>query len=193
MKEEQRQKLINRKSDWIGIGVTPTGEPVGSIHVPWYHDTQAYNMKTPDVFLEPHDLLDGELMGELSALRVVGVYAFCPLPDYTALTLFPDLFDLNLYHAEGLEDLEFTKELPELGMLFLEGARLPNLDPLFTERRRRFRCLAMYDCRVEDLESLQNYPWYMSEIIIANPKNRDERDRWKAVKAAKVRYYDLKG
>ena len=193
MLQSQREKLQNRTSDWMAIGVTQTGEPVRSIHVPWYYDTNAYNMKTPDIFLEPGDLLGGELMEELAALKVVGFYAFCPLPDYGVLTLFSMLWDLNLYHAQGITDLDFVTDLPELRMLFLEGATLPNLDLLFGQRRREFRCLGMYDCRVENLDSLRDYPGYLSEIIVANPKNRDERARWKDIQPKKVRYYDLKG
>ena len=49
------------------------------------------------------------------------------------------------------------------------------------------------NCRVENLDSLRDYPGYLSEIIVANPKNRDERARWKDIQPKKVRYYDLKG
>ena len=41
MLQSQREKLQNRTSDWMAIGVTQTGEPVRSIHVPWYYDTNA--------------------------------------------------------------------------------------------------------------------------------------------------------
>ena len=193
MLQSQLEKLQNRSSDWISIGITQTGEPVRSIHVPWYYDTNAYNMKTPDIFLSPDDTLDEKLMEELAGLRVVGCYIFCPMENYEFLRVFPDLWDLNLYEARGLKSLEFLQAFPELRMLFLEGATLANLDLLFGVRRRGFRCLALYDCRVENLDSLRDYCGYISEIIVANPQNRDERARWKDIQPQKVRYYDLKG
>ena len=193
MLQSQWEKLQNRSSDWISIGITQTGEPVRSIYVPWYFDTNAYNMKTPDIFLSPADTLDGKLLEELAGLRVVGCYAFCPVEDYDFLRVFPNLWDLNLYKANRLANLDFLQEFPELRMLFLEGVTLANLDSLFGERRREFRCLALYDCRIENLDSLRDYCGYLSEIIVANPKNRDERARWKDIQPRKVRYYDLKG
>lgn len=193
MLPQQWEKLENRSSEWLSIGLTADGKPRGSIPVPWYSDTQAYNMKLPDVYLAPEDCLDGGLLAELEKRRVIGCYVFCPLPDYSWLARFPELMDLSISCGEGVKNTEFLSALPELRMLFLEGASLPDLDRLFETRRRNFRCLALYDCRVESLESLVNYTGFLSEIIIANPRDRDERERWKPVRCGKVRYYDFRG
>ena len=49
-------------------------------------------------------------------------------------------------------------------------------------------CLALYDCIVDDISYLKDKKVNFNELVICNPKSRDER--WKGL--YRVKYYDMR-
>lgn len=61
MIKSERDKLNNRDSEYLSIGITSDGAPRGSIGVSWEKTAHAFNMRTPNVYLSPEDLRDEEM------------------------------------------------------------------------------------------------------------------------------------
>lgn len=193
----EQEKFQAKLGGYVSIGITNGGVPRGTISVPWVSTTQAFNMRTPDVYIAPEDLQNGALMALLDSCKVIGCYIWTPLEEYSFLTHFQELQDLTIYNAENIQNLDFVKELPQLRMLFLKKARLQDLNALVAlkkERRSVFstlRCVGLYECQVADLSAFAGEGISFSEFLIWNPKDRDERQRWQTVKALTHRYYEL--
>ena len=82
MVTSEREKLRNKDSEYLSIGITLGGVPRMSVGIPWVATAHAYNMRTPDIYLSPEDLHDEELMRGLEAYKVIGCYVWAPLDDY---------------------------------------------------------------------------------------------------------------
>jgi hypothetical protein len=69
------------------------------------------------------------------------------------------MVDLNIYQAYNLENLSFLKSFKECRMLFVSKAHLKDInevvgsEPYFMARPR---CLALYDCIVDDVSYLKD-------------------------------------
>ena len=72
MLEEQRERLKNRDSEYLSIGITEGGLPRSAIGVPWNFTSNAYNMMTPNVYMEKEDLNDAEIMAEIMKYKIIG-------------------------------------------------------------------------------------------------------------------------
>lgn len=192
MLKSEKQKLKARANEYLSIGITETGEPRGIISVPWEKTAHAHNMKLPDVYITPDDLNDDELLKTLHGYRVIGCYIYAPLDSYDFLSSFTELRDLYITKAENLTSLDFAKDLRECDMLVLEGARLDNLDVICDVKKSvkgifgGFRCLAVFDCEIEDLSTLSEVSF--SELIVST---KGEEMRWRDVPAHTFRYYEL--
>ena len=198
MQYEEALKLGDRLGKTLSIGITKDGEPGNIIGVPWVATSHAFNMRTPDVYIAPADLQDETLMGFIGRCKVIGFYIFEPLEDYSFLAGYKDLEDLNIYNGDALRSVDFLKELPELRMLYIENAVLPELNALVTIKKERrsilstLRCVGLCNCRVGDLSAFEGADISFSEFLVWNPRDRDERQRWQVVKAHTRRYYELK-
>ena len=192
MLKSEKQKLEARANEYLSIGITETGEPRGIISVPWEKTAHAHNMKLPDVYITPDDLNDDELLKTLHGYRVIGCYIYAPLDSYDFLSSFTELRDLYITKAENLTSLDFAKDLRECDMLVLEGARLDNLDVICDIKKSvkgifgGFRCLALFDCEIEDLSTLSEVSF--SELIVSA---KGEEMRWRKIPAHTFRYYEL--
>lgn len=192
MIESEREKLFNRGSEYLSIGITEGGKERTVTPIPWEMTVHAHNMKLPDVYLSPEDLEDEEILKTLHGYRVIGCYIYTPLKNYSFLSSFTELRDLNILEAENLCDLDFLLPLRECDMLYLEGARLDNLDPLVAIKKSvkgifgGFRCLALCDCEIKDISSL--YGVSFSELIIWS---KNEKERWSRIPAGTHKYYEL--
>ena len=82
MLESERNKLNNRESEYLSIGITQGGVPRVTIGVPWEATAHAFNMRTPNVYLSPEDLQDEEVMVLIESYKVIGCYIWAPLTDY---------------------------------------------------------------------------------------------------------------
>ena len=89
MLESQRKKLTEHTGKYLSIGITVDGAPRRSVWVPWHSTGNAFNMRTPQIYLAPADLTDEALWAELSRFHVNGCYIFCPLEDYSFLERLP--------------------------------------------------------------------------------------------------------
>ena len=72
MIESERNKLENRESEYLSIGITQGGVPRTTIGIPWEATAHAFNMRTPNVYLSPEDIQDEEIMGQLESYKVIG-------------------------------------------------------------------------------------------------------------------------
>ena len=102
MTEAEKKILRSYPHKTISLGVTEDGHRRRSIHVPWQLSCNAYNMRTPDLWLSPAELSDVELWAELERLKVVGMYIFCPLADYGFLSRLAGLQDLAIFQGGAL-------------------------------------------------------------------------------------------
>lgn len=195
MIQSEREKLYSSKKKFLSIGITKTGEPLNAIVIPWSQHSSAFNMRTPDIFLCEEDLYDGEILSQLKSLTVIGLYAFCALKDYNVLGYFSDLQDIFLKEAYNLRDLSFMANMPDWFMLFIQGATLPNLDPLIRtegfKKTRHSYCLGLYDCQVKDISTLLSSDLHPYELLIWNKWSKSENARWRKVKALIYHYYRL--
>lgn len=192
MIESENKKLLERNNEYLSIGITEGGEPRDITHVPWERTAHAYNMKIPNVYLSAEDLCDEELMKTLHGYEVIGCYIYTPLESYDFLSSFTALRDLNIRRAENLVSLDFARELRECSMLYLEGARLVDLNPIVEAKKSvkgifgGFKCLGLYDCKIEDISAL--YEVSFSELIIWS---RNEKERWSEIPASTHEYYEI--
>ena len=126
---------------------------------------------------------------------ILGLYVFCALKDYNVLGNFSDLQDISLKEAHNMRDLSFMANLSDWFMLFIQGASLPNLDPLMhTEgfkKNRHSYCLGLYDCHIKDTSSLINSNLHLYELLIWNKWSKFENERWRKANALVYYYYRL--
>ena len=198
MTENQRQRLKDHKSKFLNIGVTKNGEGYDIIGVPWEKTVNAFNMHTPDVYLSSDDLKNEELMNELLEYEVLGFYSWVPLDDYSFLSRFTFLRDISIMHAEGLSDLDFMRELYDCRMLYIEDAKLENIDVLIDLNKRgkgiltSLMCVGLLNCDVEDVSAFERERTDFSEFLVWEYEGKNEKEKWKHVGAITFRYYEIK-
>lgn len=111
---------------------------------------------------------------------------------------------MNLFicHGNNIRNLSFTRNLPELKMIYIENACLNNLQPLvdnFNEKREqefipRAICMGFYHCSVMDTSALQDAEFITSELLVW-PVEGDNRERWRMrgyPRPGTFRFYDQK-
>ncbi len=192
MIESEKKKLLERNNEYLSIGITEGGEARDVTSVPWERTAHAFNMKIPNVYLSPEDLRDEEILKTLHGYRVIGCYIHAPLENYDFLKTFPEIRDLYIERAESLTDISFISTLCDCDMLFLEGARLKNLDALVEAKKAKhgifgsLRCLGLFGCKIEDVSSL--FTVSFSEFLVWS---KGEAERYKGVPAGTNRYYEI--
>lgn len=195
MIESQREKLRDYPHKYLSIGITPDGKPRFSGWVPWQSMGNAFNMRTPEIFLSPEDLTDEALWSDLSRLTINGCYIYCPLEDYSFLERLTELQDLNIYKGGALRDLHFLRNMEGWFQLHVEDAVLENLDDLFPNGPRKgiySYCVCLSGCTVKDLSALTQEGIYLSELVILAPEGSNDKERWKAVRCGKYTYHEYK-
>ncbi len=199
MKDTQREILENYESEYISIGITDDGEPYSATRVPWERTGNAFNMKIPKLYIAKDDLNDEALMERLRRLEVIGMYIYSALDDYSFISSFPHIRDLNIYNGVGIKELSFLESLECCRMLSIRHAELPDLEPIVRIKSRKrgggilmpLICVFLYDCKVADIRGLGDKSFYFSEFIVASPREREERERWRGVAPGVLKYYDI--
>ena len=191
----EREKLFSEEKDLISIGISKGGEKYGMLPVPWEQTANAFNMRTPDIYIAPEDLENQEIMAQIAKKRVVGCYIFEALEDYFFLKDFTEVRDLYIRKGKNIKDLSFLSNMKELFMLLLEDVKLDNLDDLYppegVKPSQYFYCMAFYHCDIRDVSALKKKDLYMSELIVWNKKTDEEYEKWKnVVRGGFVFYYD---
>ncbi len=195
MIESQRRKLGSHPHKTLSIGITSDGNPRSSGWVPWQSTANAFNMRTPDIYIAPEDLTDEALWAELQRFRINGCYIFCPLADYSFLSRLPRLQDITIYHGEALGDLEFLRSMEDWFQLHIEDAVLEDLGPLFPAGSRkgiRSYCVCLAGCTVKDHSALIQQGIYLSELVILMPEGSNDRARWTDVRCGKYTYHEYR-
>ena len=96
MLSSEKEKLFSNEEDFISIGISKGGEKYGMVPVPWEQTANAFNMRTPNVYIAPEDLVNEEIMCQIAKQRVVGCYIFEELEDYSFLKEFTEIRDLYI-------------------------------------------------------------------------------------------------
>lgn len=198
MIESEREKLNALESEHISIGINDTGVSRMSISIPWEHTAHAYNMRLPKIYITPDDLYDEALMDKICSYKVIGCYIWSDLDDYSFLSRFIDLQDLNILNGTKVENLDFLSELCECRMMFLRNAKLKNLNTIVEVKKKSkamfgcLRCIGLDNCTVEDISIFETEKVIFSEFLIWMPEGSNEKDRWTIVSAGTRRYYEFK-
>ncbi len=189
---EERNLLEQRTEERVSIGITADGTRPGLIMVPWEQTAHAFNMRRPDIFISPEDLLDEQLMRKIQSFRVIGCYIFVALDDYTFISQFPNIEDIYIRHGEKLKDLTFLSNLSEWNMLHLEKAHLDNLEPIYESCSKRcyirLFCLSFSECTIHDISAL-NRVRRIAELVVVGQDSAKERKRWKSVESFSFHYF----
>ena len=197
MTEKQRQRLENHKTKFLSLGITKNGEGYDIIGVPWEKTCNAFNMHTPDVYISADDLRDQALMNKLLEFEILGCYISTPLDDYSFISKFKFLRDLSIAYGENVTDLDFLSELHDCRMLYIEDARLKDLETVLRLNKysRSFLvgldCVGLLNCQVEDVSCFERERSDFSEFLIWEYEGKNERDKWKHVRATTLRYYEI--
>ena len=194
MTESEKQILRKFPHKTISLGVTEDGRR-RSIHVPWQFGCNAYNMRTPDIWLSPAELPDEDLWAELGRLRVTGMYIFCPLEDYSFLSRLTALQDITIYQGGKLRDLRFLRQMPDWFLLHIEDAVLEDLDDLFPAGVRPgmgSRNVCLSGCTVADVSALEREDVRLSELLILMPDGSSDRERWQRIRCSKFSYFEYR-
>ena len=201
MNELSFQDLDSYDGTYLSVGITEGAKPRTCILVPWDRTVNAMNMKLPQLYLSSDQIRDPEVLEKLKKYKVWGVYIFVPLEDYSFLEQFPHLRDVNIKHAEKLNSLEFLRG-KDWNMLYLERANLTDLEPAFemlkqpepehTFEMRRYPNLALYHCKINQIDALLQEDVTLSELIVWN-RSKADRNRWKKVKTYTFRHYAIGG
>ena len=192
MTEAEKNILRKFPHRTISIGVTEDGHR-RSIPVPWQLGCNAYNMRTPDIWLSPAELFAEDLWAELARLRVTGMYIFCPLEDYSFLSRLTALQDLAIYKGGALENLSFLRQMPDWFLLHIEDAVLENLCDLFPAGVRPgmgSRNVCLSGCTVADPSVPEGTR--LSELLILMPEGSGDRERWNAIPCSKFSYFEYR-
>lgn len=195
MIQAEREKLFSYEKKYLNIGITKDGSPVQAIAIPWTGHSSAYNMRIPDIFLCEEDLYDSAILAQLDTFTILGLYVFCDLETYDVLGRFHDLQDIFLKDARNLRDLSFMNNTPDWFMLFIQGATLPNLNPILhpvdPAKMRHSYCLGLYNCQVGDISSLTESDLHFHELLIWGGRDKADYARWKNVKSLIYHYNKL--
>ncbi len=201
MREELRLALDGHDSEYLSVGVNDTGENPRSWEVLWYNTSNAYNMKTPDLYITKEEISDPEVIKKLRSFRVVGFYIEVPLEDYSFLADFPDIFDLNIFYGKNLRDLGFLGKLKRCRMIFLEDIDVPDIDVILNSKRGKkvidapFVCVGLYNCKIERVptrEEMSGPEMFFSEFIVWDRPESYDPDRHFAYLPPRGKYIKLK-
>lgn len=178
----------------LNIGINENGKRMNSFSVPWINTWCAMNMKLPDVFFTPDEIVREDVREKLGELHVFGCYIYVPLSDYSFLKDFTYLFDLHIEQGQNLKSLDFLKGNEKVHMLYLENAALANLSELIPlAQPGRGMCLDLKNCRIGETENLVDDHIIFSELIVEEHNSSDEeKKRWMRVRANTFRYFKLK-
>lgn len=195
MTESQREKLREYPHRYLSIGITSDGEPLYSGWVPWQSMANAFNMRTPEIFLCPDDLTDQALWAELQRFHINGCYIFCPLEDYSFLEPLKDLQDLRIFCGGNLRDLHFMRDKEDWFQLHVEDAVLETLNDLFPNGPRRgihSYCVCLAGCTVKDISALEQKGIYLSELVILQPEGSNDKARWENIRCGEYSYFEYR-
>lgn len=193
MTEADRNFLRNYPKKYLSIGITADGKARRSVWVPWENTGNAMNMRTPNLYFSPEELLDEALWQEFERFVIVGCYIFCPLEDYSFLNRLTSLEDLHIYKGGALRDLRFLRSMPEWFQLHVEDAVLENLSDLFPGEKRKgifSICVCLSGCTVADVSVPEGTR--LSELVILMPQGSNEKDRWKHIPCGRYTYHEYK-
>ena len=195
MLQSQKEILENLNSNYLSIGITENGEPYGPLAVPWDNMANAFNMKTPQVYLSAEDIKDPQMIESLKKYELIGCYIFDALDDYSFIADFKDLNDVFIMNGDNITDISFMKDLKEWFMFYIEKAKLKNLDALFPKGKKvgiMPYCIGFGGCEIEDISALENPEIYLSELIVLRPEGANDRERWQNIRCGHYGYYEYK-
>ena len=196
MRKEEKEKLLNHKSEYISIGITDDGVAYNGFSIPWESSANAYNMWLPHVFITPDDLNNEEIMNLIFSKKVIGCYCWSALEDFDFVSAFLDIEDVNIFKGENLTNLDFIRPLKEFRMLFIKDTILDNIDAVLDspQIKREFphmKSIGLYNCEVKDISRFSEKEHKFNEFLVWNKREKLERKKWMAVSALKRKVYEI--
>ena len=195
MVKSQKEKLLNLAGGPISIGIINAGEMPKVVPIPWEGATQSFEVRQPDVYLTARDLNNAEILNLLDLSRVVGCYIWAPIEDYSIISRFEYLEDLCIKNADFMQNLNFLSSLKCCKMLYLQGAKLNDLNKIIElkkankENFKYLSCIALDNCEIEDVSIFEKEEIHFIEFLVYKSKGKNEKSRWKNVSAVRRRYY----
>ena len=195
MQKAEYGKLLSLAGERISIGITPSGKPQKTVPIIWEGATQSFEMQPPGVYLTAKDLKNSEILSLLDATKVVGLYIWEPLEDYSFISHFKYLEDISIKSADALSNLNFLKGLDFCKMLYLQNANLENLNTIIEikkQNKENFKLLsavALDNCKVGDLSAFEEEEIIFIEFLIFEHKSVANKNLYKNISAARKRYY----
>ena len=196
MKKEEKEKLLNHKSEYISIGITDDGVAYNGFSIPWESMANAYNMRLPNVFITPNDLNNEEIMNLILSKKVIGCYCWSALETFDFVSSFLDIEDINIFKGENLINIDFIRSLNELRMLFIKDANLYDIDaildmPQSKRELPRLKSVGLYNCHVKDISMFLEKEHRFKEFLVWNKIGELERKKWEIVSALKRKCYEI--
>ena len=197
MLHTEREKLFSGDGNFISLGITKDGKPMDAISVPWESTANAFSMRLPSVYITPDDLYDEDIMQKILSMQVVGCYVFTALFDYSFISNFKGLTDLNIYNGKRIENLDFLLPLENCRLFFLDGATLENIDPILDVKKGKggifqpFTCVGLHCCRVDDISRFSDEKHSFTEFIVWGNADKEEKKRWRTICTHTYRYYEV--
>lgn len=196
MRKEEKEKLLNYRSEYISIGITDDGIAYNAFSIPWESTANAYNMRLPDAFITPDDLNNEEIMNLILSKKVIGFYCWSALETFDFVSSFSDIEDINIFKGENLVNLDFVRPLKELRMLFIKGANLDNIDavlnlPQSKRQISHMKSIGLYNCEVKDISRFSEKEHKFNEFLVWNKREKRERKKWMAISALKRKLYEI--
>lgn len=196
MLESERKRLFDPKTEYINLGITPKGAVYDVTPVMWEKTSTAFNMKTPNLFIAPEDLSCGEIMERIKSLSVYGLYIYTSLEDYGFISQLPDLMDIHIRRANNIKNLDFLRDNAECSMLFISGAKLPDIDIIGEIKRSGrgilpYRYIGLYDCNIASPLNCEGIRF--SEFIIWSRSENIESDvkKWRSPAVPEMKFYKI--
>ena len=194
MLDNYREKLFSLQNEWFSIGVTKDGKGVSTIPVPWEITANAFNMKTPDIYISTADVSDTEIIDQICKNRVVGCYVFDELDDYSFISRLTGLWDVHIEQGSSIRDLSFLSDLTELKMLYLENVTLDSMDDLYSKYTPSpfgvNLCLGLFNCDIKDVSVFEKYNICLNELVVFATKDLMDKQKWKNTKVLRKNYYE---
>ena len=198
MTDEQRRILADYKSEYLSIGINADGEAYGVIGIPWAHTANAHNMKLPDVYITPDDLEDESVMQMILEHKVIGCYIWVPLEDYSFIARFTEIRDVTIHCGDSIRNLDFLKDCHECILLYLENAKLENIDVILDLNQKKnspfggLFCVALFNCEIKDNSRFKQERFRFAEFLIYEYEGKNEREKWRNDVINSFRYYEVK-
>ena len=101
-------------------------------------------------------------------------------------------------NGDSLRDIDFLSGLHECRMLYLQNAKLKDLNVIVDVKNKSSAmfgclwCIGLDNCTVEDISVFEREKVRFSEFLVWKPEGSNEKERWNIISARTRKYYEFK-